>query len=118
MKKILLLIFTLFSALLIAQKTDTIIDGAKYTVLTRHSNGFAKDIGQHGVDCDSQIRKHGIFISYSKKGKEVKRKVYSMGSRRNHSFLFLKVGWWGFGSEELYFLGIPLETRIVCPCYS
>jgi hypothetical protein len=117
MKKILFFLAIILANSSFGQKPDTIIDGIKYSVLAKYSNGKVKDIGQHNFDCDAQIRKHGLFISYSKSGKEIKRRVYSMGSRRNHSIFWLKIGWWGYDKEVLYFFGVPIETRIVCPCF-
>jgi len=117
MKKILFFLAIILANSSFGQKPDTIIDGLKYSVLAKHGDGKVKDIGQHNFDCDAQIRKHGLFISYSKSGKEIKRRVYSMGSRRNHSIFWLKIGWWGYDKEVLYFFGVPIETRIVCPCF-
>ena len=65
MKKILFFLAIILANSSFGQKPDTIIDGIKYSVLAKYSNGKVKDIGQHNFDCDAQIRKHGIFISYS-----------------------------------------------------
>lgn len=117
MKQLLFYIFLFFSFVANGQSSDTIIDGNNYSIISRYKSGAIKKIGQFGLDCSGHNRKHGIFIYYFNNGAEKKRKVYKYGTRRNHSFLGLKMGWWGIYSEELYFFGKLKASIISDPCF-
>ena len=100
-------------------QVDTTIDGKYYEIVKRFENGKVKTVGQFDTDCaGNNHRKHGLFISYNKIGKEINRKWYFYDHPRNRKFLGLKVGWWGFYLWNYkYFLGIKVRQEIVDPCF-
>ena len=90
------------------------INGRIYEYIERYKNGNVKFVGQfvNFCNCEHQTHaKHGIFLTFNRKGKQTKKKFYSCNAKYNKKILGIKYGWWGgwhFG--EKYFLGIKIET--------
>ena len=96
-------------------QTDTAIGTNTYRIIERHENGNLKLIGQFGWgDPSDQLKKHGSFVRFNKRGKEIKRKLYFFDERRNRKLFGLKHGWWGwYGITTKYFLGIRVTKPVI-----
>jgi len=100
-------------------QSDTIIDSNKYQIISTYKNGAIKRVGQFGTNCLGKTnRKHGCFIKYNKLGKETMQLTFFYDRKMDKRFLWLKYGWWGFGTMQRYFLGIKIgKSRSYSPCF-
>ena len=118
MKYLLITILLLKCIVSFAQK-DTVIDDMSFEIIKRFPNGKCKEVGQYVTNCsDSGKNKTGLFITFNKHGKQVRKRWYAHNRRICRRIFGLKQGWDGiYGPVRKYFLGFVIKCEMIDPCF-